>query len=233
MRIEPEISGVSIVLLGKFNPAIFTPGWFALHGLLPAGAAENADLQVAHQHITAFSTDWLRFEVTLDACKFETVQAPHIRVADLAIRTFKEHLNHTPLTALGINRDVHFRVREAAERDRIGRTLVPAEPWGRWRDELELDAEHGGMTSVTVSQLKPSERPEGGRINIKVEPSTRIGEGRLGVYVNVNDHYDVVADSPDANARLMQLLQENFERSLERSASIIDHIMSLATPQES
>ena len=35
MRIEPEISGVSVVLLGDFNPAIFTPAWFALHGLLP------------------------------------------------------------------------------------------------------------------------------------------------------------------------------------------------------
>ena len=233
MRIETVISGVSIVLVGKFNPAIFTPAWFALHDLLPAGVAENAALQVAHQQITAFKTDWLHFEVTLDVCKFETVQAPHIRVADLAIRTFREHLNHTPLTALGINRDVHFRVGEAAERDRIGRTLVPVEPWGPWRDELELDGEHSGMTSVTMSQLRPAERPDGGGINIKVEPSKRIKERRLGVYVNVNDHYDAVPDSPDANARLMQLLQDNFENSIQRSANIIDHIMSLATPQES
>ena len=109
MRIEPEISGVSVVLLGQFNPAIFTPAWFALHDLLPVGAAENAVLQVAHQHLTAFSTDWLSFRVTLDTCTFETVQAPHIRVPDLVVRTFREHLNHTPLTALGINRDGTFR----------------------------------------------------------------------------------------------------------------------------
>ena len=180
MRFEPEISGVSVVLVGKFNPAIFTPAWFALHGLLPAAVAENAELQVAHQHITAFSADWLRFEVTLEVCKFETLQAPHIRVADLAVRTFREYLSHTPLTAVGINRDVHFRVREEAERDRIGQTLVPVAPWGRWRDELELDGFHGGMTSVTMSQLRPAERPDGGRINIKVEPSHRIREEGLG-----------------------------------------------------
>ena len=232
MRIEPEISAVSVVLLGKFNPAIFTPAWFALHNLLPEGAANNAELGVAHKQITGFSTDWLRFEVRLDVCSFETAQAPHIRVLDLVIRTFREHLNHTPLRAAGINRDVHFRVRNEAERDRIGRTLVPVEAWGPWRDKLGLDETHGGMTSLTMSQLNPADRPEGGRINIKVEPSTRIDEG-LGIYVNVNDHYDVTQDSPDANMRLMDLLQEHFDASMERSAQIIDHIMSLATSQGS
>ena len=34
MRIEPEISGVQVVLVGDFNPAIFTPAWFALYRLL-------------------------------------------------------------------------------------------------------------------------------------------------------------------------------------------------------
>ena len=233
MRFEPEISGVSVVLVGKFNPAIFTPAWFALHGLLPAAVAENAELQVAHQHITAFSADWLRFEVTLEVCKFETLQAPHIRVADLAIRTFREYLSHTPLAAVGINRDVHFRVREEAERNRIGQTLVPVAPWGRWRDELELDGFHGGMTSVTMSQLRPADRPDGGRINIKVEPSQRIREEGLGVSVSVNDHYDVDPKSLDGNARLMQLIEDHFEKSIQRSANIIDHVMSLATAQES
>ena len=233
MRIEPEVSGVSVVLVGKFNPAIFTPAWFALHGLLPVGVAENAELQVAHQHITSFTADWLRFEVTLEVCKFETLQAPHIRVADLPIRTFREHLSHTPLAAVGINRDVHFRVRDEAARDRIGRVLVPVAPWGRWREELDLDGIHGGMTSVTMSQLRPAERPQGGRINIKVEPSHRIPDTRLGVCVNVNDHYDVDRESLDANARLMKLVEDHFEQSLQRSAGIIDHVMSLAMPRES
>ena len=30
MLIEPEISTCSIVLVGRFNPAIFHPSWFAL-----------------------------------------------------------------------------------------------------------------------------------------------------------------------------------------------------------
>ena len=76
MRIDPEISGVHVTILGKFNPAIFTPAWFALHDLLPKSAAESANLRVAHQEITAFSTDWLRLEVRTGRFLAETEQAP-------------------------------------------------------------------------------------------------------------------------------------------------------------
>ena len=228
MRIEPEIGSVSVVLLGKFNPAIFTPAWFALQGLLPESAATSANLQVAHPQGTVFSTEWLHLNVTADRFLVETLQAPYIRLRDLVVRLFKEHLHHTPLNALGINRDVHFQVRSLAERDRIGRTLAPVEPWGVWRHDLGSDGEHGGMTSLTMSQINPEGRPTGGRINVKVEPSNKIGEGRLGVYVQVNDHYAIDDTSPGAGERLIGLLENNFDTSLNRSNSIVDHIMSLA-----
>ena len=63
MRIVPEVSGTSIALVGSFNPAIFTPAWFELHGLLPQGTAEIAKLEVAHAQATAFSSDWLHLNV--------------------------------------------------------------------------------------------------------------------------------------------------------------------------
>ena len=66
MRIEPEISGVSVVVLGTFNPAIFTPAWFELHGLLPHGVDARAELTVAHPQVTAFTVDWLRLDVVVE-----------------------------------------------------------------------------------------------------------------------------------------------------------------------
>ena len=232
MRIEPEISGVSVVLLGEFNPAIFTPAWFAMHGLLPESAAESAMLEVAHQRVTAFSTDWLRLEVTHNRFSINTLQAPYIRLRDLVARVFKEHLYHTPLNAFGINRDVHFQVSSLTVRDRMGRTLAPVEPWGTWRHALGLDGESGGMTSLTMSQNDPEGRPKGGRINVKVEPSNRIGQGRLGVYVQVNDHYAINDTGPGTGERLMKLFEDNFDTSLSRGDDIVDHIMSLAMSQE-
>lgn len=38
--IEPEISTTSVVLVGSLNPTIFTPDWFARHGLLSDKEAE-------------------------------------------------------------------------------------------------------------------------------------------------------------------------------------------------
>ena len=231
IRIEPEISGVAVVLLGDFNPAILTPAWFAMHELLPTAAAENASLEVAHRQATVFSTEWLNVQITTDRFMADTQQAPHVRVRDLVVRAFREHLHHTPLKGLGINRTVHFRVGSSWGRDRIGRALAPPEPWGRWRQELELEGEHGGMTSLTMSQFLPKDRPAGGRVNVKVEPSNRVGEGRDGVYVEVNDHY-VAASAGAGAAELMGFLDERFDASLRRSDAIVDHIMSLAEEPE-
>ena len=228
MRIEPEISGVNIVLLGDFNPAIFTPAWFALHGLLPEHVADSADLGISHQQATEFVADWLRLQVTAERFSVETLQAPHIRLRDLVARIFKEYLHHTPLSAFGINRSVHFRVQNLSERDRIGRVLAPVEPWGAWRQALGLDGREGGMTSLTMTRVNPEGRPNGGQINVTVEPSRRIGEGRTGIYVGVNDHYAIDNAELGTAERLIELFEANFHTSLERSNDIIDHIMSLA-----
>ena len=227
MRIVPEVSGTSIALVGSFNPAIFTPAWFELHGLLPQGTAEIAKLEVAHAQATAFSSDWLHLNVVADRFSVETVQAPDVRVRDLVVRTFREYLNHTPLNALGINRNVHFNVKSLEDRDRVGRKLAPIEPWGEWAEELGLDGMHGGMTSLTMTQIDPEGRPKGGQINVKVEPSTRIGEGRTGVYVNINDHYRFDADQPEPTEAVIQTLENHFDASVKRSNKLIDHIMSL------
>ncbi|MDE2822321.1 MAG: hypothetical protein OXK79_02305 [Chloroflexota bacterium] len=227
MQIEPEISGTSIVLAGRFNPAIFTPAWFELHALLPAGTAEIARLEVAHAQATVFRAEWLHLNVMAERFSVETLQAPDVRVRDLVLRTFTEHLNHTPLHAIGINRTVHYNVASLEERDRVGRLLAPIAPWGPWADELGLDGTHGGMTSLTMTQINPDGRPPGGQLNVKVEPSTRVGEGRTGVYVNVHDHYQFDADQPQATEAVIQVVENDFNASVQRSNTLIDHIMGL------
>ena len=111
--------------------------------------------------------------------------------------------------------------------------LAPVEPWGTLGEELGLDGEHGGMTSLTMSQVEPKGRPAGGRINVQVEPSKRIGGGRTGVYVQVNDHYALADTDSNSAAPSMELLEINFEPSMIRSEAIIDHIMSLVPRRES
>ena len=232
MRIEPDISGVNIVILGNFNPVIFTPAWFVLHDLLPKSVTESANLQIVNQWLTIFNTDWLSLQVETERFSASTSQAPHIRVCDLVVRAFKEYLYHTPLKAFGINREIHFQVKNLVERDRIGRTLAPVESWGDWSEELGTDGKNGGMTSLTMTQINPEGRAVGGQINVKVEPSRRVGNGQKGVFVHVNDHYVTDKTGPGTVEDLMGLLEVNFDTSIRRSEVIINHIMSLAKSDE-
>ena len=232
MRIAPQISHVGIVVLGAFNPAIFTPAWFVLHDLLPPEIESSADVQVVHQQVASFAADWLTLQATQDRFSVSTTRAPHVRLCDLVQRIFKELLPHTPLKAFGINRDVHFPVQSMAELDRIGRVLAPVQHWGVCGQNLGFDGPHGGMTSLTMSQLRPEGRQAGDKIQVTVEPSKRMSSG-FGVYVGVNDHYTIGDTAASGtSAQLVKLLADTFETSLSRSEEIIDHIMSLATDPE-
>ena len=88
------------------------------------------------------------------------------------------------------------------------------------------------MTSLTMSRVDSEGRPPGGAINVKVEPSVRVGNGRAGVYVGVNDHYVLGEGGLDALERAMVLLEENFAASMSRSAEIADHLMALVEDGE-
>ena len=229
MRIEPEIVHVNIVLVGDFNPAIFSPKWFSANGLIRDAVADRAELGVVHQEVADFTADWLRIQVTRDKFAAGSLQAPFVRLRDLVHRIFHECLDHTPLRGFGINYSAHFLVDSLATRDRLGTALVPLEPWGPWRERLNLDGRYGGMTSLRISQLRPEDRDEGGQINVVVEPSNRVGTSSgTGVSVSVNDHFSEDAESSGSAEKLMEILATVFEGSLKRSEGIVDHIMSLA-----
>ena len=228
MRIEPEIACVSLVMLGHFNPLIFTHSWFGWNELLSKEIVDNANVQIAHPQITKFNADWLNLRVEPERFIIDTTQAPYVRLQDLAVRIFRNHLPHTPLKTLGINKEVHFSVKRFEERDWLGRSLAPVSPWGDWGKKLEPDGKHGGMTSLTMTQIDPEGRPQGGQINVTIEPSRRVGGGYLGVYVRINDHFTIEDEkNPTATSEIVKLLERNFEESLQHADKIIDHLMSL------
>ncbi len=231
MRIEPGFGGVSVVLLGNFNPAIFTPAWFALHEILPRAAAENADLQTACPGWTAFSTEWLQLHVDSDSFQAATQQAPHIRVRDLVLRVFGELLPLTPIRALGINRDVHFRAPNAAARDRVCKLPTLVEPWGGCAKWPQLGGDQGGLSSLTPRRSRSEGRHPRGRINVTVGGSGLVGEDRAGIHVRVTDHFtiDCTAAESDGRAQLDEFLEHDFELSLRRAVAVVDHVMGLAT----
>ena len=232
MRIEPEIDGIDIVLPGSFNPAIPTPAWFALHDILPKSTAEKADLKAAHDHPTAFSTDWIRIQITPNRFQAATRLAPNVRARDLVVRVFKEHPSQTPIRAIGINREVHSRELGATARDRMGRRRAPVEPWGQIVEKFDPDGDRNGMASLTMRLSRPGGSPPGGHVDVELEPSDCIGDKRLGIHVQVNDHYEIDDAASDGREETIEFLENEFDRSVHRADEIVDHVISLATDRD-
>ena len=228
MRVDPQYSSVTLVMLGNFNPSIFTPSWFGWNELIPENITNNARLKIAHEQLISFNADWVNLEVHPDRFILGTTQSPYVRLCDLTVRLFREKLPHTPLRALGINYDVHYCLWNFDKRMQLGRLLAPIEPWGDWGKEIELSDTPSGMTSLTMTQVNPEGRPPGGKINVTVGPSGEIEEERVGVAIKVNDHYGIEnINSQTISSEIIKLLELNFDESLKRSDKIIDHIMSL------
>lgn len=230
MCIEPETGSVSIVLVGEFNPSILTPSWFGWQGLLTPEDVKAVRLEVAHPEILKFEAKWFSLEVTSEKFVSQTPNAPFVRLKDLVVRVFSEQLRSTPIRALGINREVHFRAADTDARDRVRRMLAPVEAWGDWGKRLEFGETNSGLSSMTMSQLNPAGRNQDGSINVTVGTSKQLGPDRLGIYVYINDHYSLQGLgnlAPNSSDKTMNLLNKEFEESIRRSDGIIDHVMSL------
>jgi hypothetical protein len=232
MRIKPQLDQATIVLVGRFNPAIFQPAWFALHKMLGQKEAESPQIKLIQAGVSQFKVDQFELLVLSDRFSITSLDGHPEHIKDLVISCFGQNLSHTPVLAMGINRATHFDTGSFEVRDRVGSRLAPKDVWGAWGKEIEaspLDPKdaRGGMISIAMQQ---SMRPDGnkGHVQAKVEPSTRIANS-TGIFVDVNDHFELrgaeqaVQDASSAVA----VLESNWEASLQRSAMIIDQIMAL------
>jgi len=227
LRIEPEFSSVSIVLVGNLNPSIFTPDWFARHGLLTEDEVDAAEVEIIHAQITKFNATWLNIMVDTDRFTASTSEPP-IQLRDLVVRTFQEQLSHTPLKMLGINREVHFSVGNSDNRTRIGYKLAPPEAWGDWASRVTAasDGVRGGLRSLVMEQQVLDDRSKG-HIQSTVQPSAKIRDNK-GIYVRVNDHYEVKnKDAVVGSLEIVDCIKNRFESSIATSDWIIDQIMAL------
>ena len=228
MKLPLEISDVAIVLVGSLNPPIFHPQWFAGNGLIEQKEAEAAEIEVIHKEISIFRMDWLAIKVDQQRFVAEIFEAPYIRASDLLVRTFKEFLIHTPITMLGINRRVHFTVGDEEKRNKIGKALAPHDPWGKWGAEIEGSSKEnrGGLRSLTMEQRDLADRKKG-YVRCKIEPSKKVDPQGGGIYMEVNDHYEVEEQGKLSGCQeMINTLESNFDKSINHSEFIINQIMS-------
>lgn len=214
---KPDIHGMSIVMVGSFNPAIFHSAWFARLGLLPEEEATDVQQQVILPDFAQFTLAWLQLQVTPDRFQLSTTDPESFNLLrDLAIGTFRI-LEHSPVRALGINRDQHHRVDSIQRWHEIGLTLAPAKVW---RTSL-VDS---GMKSLLIE----GRRDDGyaGYVHVRVEPSVHLFPG---IYIGVNDHFQMTSRSDQVVGaeEAIDVLETQWDAVLQRVPVLVDVVLGV------
>lgn len=214
-----ETSGATIVLLGAFNPRIFQPEWFARQGLLPDSEAEEASNLLIAPQVAQFETERFFIQVTTDrlvaGTKPNTVAEP---LRDLIAGTFYI-LEHTPVQAMGLNRQMHFAMPSEDAWHLVGDRLAPKDPWNEFSNERRPGMKNLQILYASTSSEKPS-------TTVSVQPSVQI---KHGVYFEVNDHFAATKDN--GLKFLMEILQSRWEESQKNAERIARHILAWSTTQ--
>jgi hypothetical protein len=214
---KPELQDSSIVVAGAFNPAIVQPSWLARNALITPGEAENAEVGIIHSEVAKFRIGgWAQVEVIKTRFGVTTSQESSFEsIRDLCLGILRL-LAHSPVGAMGINRQTHFRTRSETHWHAYGDKFAPKEIW------KDLPQFHSpGLTNLTMQS--PRQDGRAGQININIQPSLRIS---CGIFFAMNDHYDLHQNS-DAS-RAIEILEVCWEESQQRAEKMIDAFRSLS-----
>lgn len=230
-----ELSGVSIVGAGAFNPAIMHPRWLAAKELVPEEVAQHAmagEAQplIVSNELAAFTADWLSIQFTHNQAVFSTVEeGRELELRDVAKAVF-DLLPETPVDGIGINAAAHFRADSEEEWHQFGDRVLPKDPWHHvlegeeWR--ARDDGEYVGLRTMTVETSRPEGAERPGFVRIEVAPSERI---KPGIFVSINGHFQLtMPDEPRGTGHAAaRTIEETWEATRTMEHRMLDRLLEL------
>jgi len=224
-----DIFGSSVVAVGAFNPAIFSPDWLERNQLIGQEDADNAKKApslIISQQITVFETEWFAFQVLDNQFSLTSKGALTPAFKDLAVGILSL-VPHTPITAIGLNFLAHFRLGTEAEYHKIGDVLAPKPIW----NSLYPDKNAAGLANLTI-RIQDAERGQTPRSDnekrISVQPS---GKVKFGVFLSLNDHREII-ESKDAGMTTAEqaaaLIDSEWQNSWDDAVRVFDSVVSQA-----
>ncbi|MCR9025493.1 hypothetical protein NW939_12815 [Aeromonas caviae] len=196
------IAGTSIVLLGSFNPDVFTVGWLLHHELIGEDSVDssnpgiNIPFEVARINL---KDCWVVVEK--NKLVISTTSSPYTFISDLAVNILILIGPSCVVEKIGFNYEEHYMF-TPQEREDIGLALAPRAVWGDWGKALhnsDLSNPQNGLRTMTMKQSELYDRVDGS-INVTVGVSERVTNG---VGFKYNDHFDLFEDN-DTESNLTQ-----------------------------
>jgi hypothetical protein len=209
-----EIHGASIVFAGRLNPAIFHPEWFRARGLLSDVDADAGvdQLSLVHPDLTSFRANWIEVEVQGNRIKFATATPSRLNMLGDFVSNVFNFLEHTPITAVGLNRELHYNVGSSDAWHAAGHHFLPKAPF-----ERHLGGKVG-MKSLRVWGNRPG---TDARVQLDIQPSARVDPG---VYFAFNEHYDLEGRSTAVDA--CAIVTKHWDDSLVYTQDAADAMMA-------
>jgi hypothetical protein len=225
-----ELGGVSIVAAGAFNAAIFHPLWFADKDLISQNAADDALSRdfVSLRELAAFTADWLSIQVTPEQAVFSTVEeGRELDLRDVA-KSALDLLPETPVNAIGLNADAHFRVESDDAWHAIGDRFLPKDFWepvfegDRWRRRA------GGLAVGLRSMMVEAWHDDlSVYVRTEVAPSVRISPN--GVYTGINAHFQLTTSEQRGNGYMAaRTVEEHWDATRELERSLIERLLEVS-----
>ncbi|MCP4408502.1 MAG: hypothetical protein GY807_12205 [Gammaproteobacteria bacterium] len=227
---EPNvIKSNSVVLLGDFNPAIFSPDWILRHLDFSVDDGEKPEIKFIHGEISDFMMSDIRF--TTERNRFMITSASHDieLIASLALQMFNEVLVHTPMWAYGVNFEKHIDFVSHETRNKIGRELCPLEPWGSWASDFDnADPElNSGLSNISMKKIH-SKKPEIYEV-FSIQPSNISDMKGTGIFFKINNHFGDKNQSNKNDEKFRNTLFENLREKLivykNTFEEIVEHFM--------
>jgi hypothetical protein len=220
---KTDNEGAAVVLIGTFNTAIFQPAWLGASNLIRKEEADRATIAMVNPRLTSFSADWLNVQVLAERFQATTVDAAHYQaLRDVVISIF-QLLEHTPFWTMGMNRDMHFKMKSEEQWHQLGHILAPKETWRPLLDQP-------GLRSLMI-QSSPSKHDEIQVVRtVRVEPSTQVAPG---IYIQLNIEASLpggalagIVRQQHAARELIKYLGESWSDMLSEAQKIADHLLS-------
>jgi hypothetical protein len=224
---ELRDTNVSTVLLGRFNPLIFSPEWLETNKIIgpeEAASAREGGIEVMAPNITSINLGTMKLVVEEQRFMLIVGDEPLVRAKDFPVNCFNL-LRHTPVHAVGLNYNSTLIGSDLEAWHRFGDELAPKGPWGDFLTGPD-DKRLGGLRGLTLEQQAgPDERQAYTRLSIDVGESLPPMHATL----NVNDHFKLGdIDSPQSGAEACKLIDEVWDNAMERSKALTEKVRGIA-----
>lgn len=211
---KPSKTVATLVAVGSFGPAMFSPYWFKSHDLLREAEADNAVTQIVSPDITLFKTEWLEVDIRNNRIQFRTQQEPYFPVLRDLMLGCLELFPAVPVVQLGFNWDEQYIFQEAEKYHALGHMLAPKTPWG---DSMK----NPGMLDLGIRSERSDDRD--GYKDFRVRPL--IQQASNTVHVSVNDHVSFQRAEPTSPQLAIECVISYWEQSLMEFHEVATHLI--------